>query len=154
MSGQPAPRTDAAKYDSQPGNPMFPNGKWVVPVEVSAQLESELAKEREQSEQWERIAIACTCPAHEAEKAILKGQLAEARKRITDLERCDEILHQDGERWRKIASDKHHEAEKAREQRDRLAEALRIIMEDQKTDPFIFELAQKALAAVEGGRSE
>jgi septal ring factor EnvC (AmiA/AmiB activator) len=110
------------------------------------------------SEAW--CVLSRVSPTQEPVKRLLatiakqEQELAEARKRITDLERCDEILHQDGERWRKIASDKHHEAEKAREQRDRLAEALRIIMEDQKTDPFIFELAQKALAAVEGGRSE
>lgn len=33
------PITDAAEYDSQPGNPMIPNGRLVVRSEVARKLE-------------------------------------------------------------------------------------------------------------------
>jgi hypothetical protein len=111
MSGQPTPRTDAAKYDSQPGNPMFPNGKWVVPVEVSAQLESELAEARE--------TIATMEIRHAA--VMLHTQT------IVD------------------------EANAIKQQRDRLAEALRGLMYGHNVGPD-WEECVAALAAVEGGK--
>ena len=50
------PRTDAWEYDSQPGNPMFPNGKWVVATEKCRQLERELAEAKAEIERLEEQA--------------------------------------------------------------------------------------------------
>jgi hypothetical protein len=43
----PTPRVDAAAYDSQPGNPMVPNGCAVVPADFARELERELFHARQ-----------------------------------------------------------------------------------------------------------
>lgn len=40
------PRTDACEYNAQPGNPMVPNGTFVVSANFSRTLERELNNER------------------------------------------------------------------------------------------------------------
>jgi len=41
MTTSPTPETDAAQFDSQPGNPMIPGGSFVVPIAVARKLERE-----------------------------------------------------------------------------------------------------------------
>jgi hypothetical protein len=50
----PKPRTDAVAYDSQPGNPMVPNGCAVVPANFARELERELIELRDRLSELEK----------------------------------------------------------------------------------------------------
>jgi hypothetical protein len=111
-------------------------------IETSEAIQRELAEARKQSERWERIAKACNCPTHEADKAILRGQLAEARESrnffadlVSDLDSKLEMIA------------------------DRLKESqLQLQCLDEqypsKTTPVVMTRNEQALAAVKGGSDE
>jgi hypothetical protein len=55
-------------------------------------------------------------------------------QRLKDMEVANDVLHQDGERWREIAAAKHSEGEAltalVRELRDSIGEMMPFVMED------------------------
>jgi len=51
------PDVDAVAYDGQPGNPMIPEGRMVVPVEFARQLERERDEARNEAERFRDNAI-------------------------------------------------------------------------------------------------
>lgn len=51
------PDVDAVAYDGQPGNPMIPEGRMVVPVEFACQLERERDEARNEAERFRDNAI-------------------------------------------------------------------------------------------------
>ena len=91
---RPTPITDAATFVI-PRHGANGTGSRVAVVhyQVARDLERQLDVFRDGADAMHRVAAACQCPAKDAEIAILKGQLAEARERG---DRLAEALRKNG----------------------------------------------------------
>jgi hypothetical protein len=125
-----------------------------------ARHKRELAEARKQSERWEGIAKACNCPTHEADKAILWGQLADAREQRDTAQKA---LFSATEDYEKVVEQRDtlaeaatkliHYIKQARAGNSPLIQAQLIEWIDEytaKTEQSL-QVANTALAAVKGG---